>query len=127
MRASITEGVQDVAVISGDPATFFCSAVGSDVDTQWTLDDAEYEECPSREEADICFENSYVSDTVTTRSTLIIANSSSLGQGSHTVQCIVEQNLDPGFGTNLFLESRTATLHIGGSPSFLFFLSSFSL
>ena len=72
MRASITEGAQDITVTSGEQANFSCSAVGSEVDIQWTLGGTEYEICLPQGDADICFENSYMSDTVTTRSTLII-------------------------------------------------------
>ena len=112
MRASIAEGVQDVSVTIGDQANFSCSAVGSEMDIQWTVNGAEYESCPAEGDADICFENSYVNDTVTTRSTLIIADGSSLGLSSYIVQCSVKQDLDAGFDTKLFQESRTASLHI---------------
>ena len=114
MRASIAEGVQNMTVTIGDQANFSCSAVGSEMDIQWKVNDTVYESCPAEGDADICFENSYMSDTVTTRSTLIIADSSGLGLSSCIVQCIVEQDLDAGFDTKLFQESRTASLHIQG-------------
>ena len=114
MRASITEDVQDKTVTIGEQANFFCSAVGSEVDIEWTVDGEEYEICSPARDTDICFENNYMSDTATTRSTLIITDSSSLGLGSHTVQCIVQQDLAPGFETEPFQESRTASLHMGG-------------
>ena len=112
MIASITEGVQNMTVIIGEQANFSCSAVGSEVDIQWKVNDTMYEICPAEGHTDICFENSYMNDTATTRSTLIITNSSSLGVGTHTVQCIVQQDLDPGFGTKPL--SRTAFLHVEG-------------
>ena len=126
MRASITESVQDKTVSIGERANFSCSAVGSEVDIEWTVDGEEYEICSPARDAAICFENSYMSDTATTRSTLIITDSSSLGIDSYTVQCIVQQDLDPGFGTQPFQESRTATLRIQGKSSFIlpFFVTS---
>ena len=126
MRASITEGVQDMAVTSGELARLSCSAVGSELDIQWTVDGIKYEKCPSQGEADICFENSYMSDTVTTRSTLIIKDSSSLAVGNHTVQCIVQQNLDSHFGAEMFNESRTTFLRIQGKGSFILHFFPFS-
>ena len=116
-------------MISGDQAKLSCSAEGSDVDIQWTVDNTEYESCPQEGSTNICFENRYISDTVTTRSTLIITDSSSLGLGSHTAQCIVQQNLDPEFGAETFHESRTASLHIqgeGAPASLPFMFRSFS-
>ena len=113
MGASITESVQDKRVTIGEQANFSCSAVGSEVDIQWKLNDTVYGNCPAEGQADICFKNSYMNDTVTTRSTLIIANSSSLGLSSYIVQCIVEQDLDSDFGAEPFQES-TASLHIQG-------------
>ena len=114
MTASITEGVQDLTVATGEQVKFACSAVGSEVEIQWTINDTECEICSPGRDTDTCFENSYMNDTVTTRSILIITDSSSLGVGSYTVQCIVQQNLDPGFETDLFQESRTASLHVQG-------------
>ena len=106
-----------MTVTIGEQANFSCSAVGSDVDIQWTVDGTEYESCPAVGDADICFENRYVNDTATTRSTLIITDSSGLRAGSHTVQCIVQQDLDRGFDTEPFQENRTVSLQIlGGSP-----------
>ena len=119
MRASITESVQDKTVTIGEEANFSCSAVGSDVDIEWTVDGKECEICSSAGDTDICFENSYMSDTATTRSTLIITDSSSLGLGSYTVQCVVKQDLDPRFGTEPFQENRTASLRIKGKGSFI--------
>jgi len=117
VRASITESVQNKTVTIGEQANFSCSAVGSEVDIEWTVNDTVYESCPAEGHIDICFENSYMSDTVITKSILIITNSSSLGVGTHTVQCVVKQDLDPGFGTEPLRDSRTASLHIlGGSP-----------
>ena len=116
MGASITESVQDKTVTIGEQANFSCSAVGSEVDIEWTVNGTEYESCLAEGDTDICFKNSYMSDTVTTRSTLIITNSSNLGVGSHTVQCIVQQDLDPDFGTAPFQESSAASLYIGRSP-----------
>jgi len=126
VRASIAEGVQDMIVTSEEQAIFSCSAVGSDVDIQWTVNGTEYESCPAVGDTDICFENSYVNDTVTTRSTLIIANSSNLRVGSHTVQCFLQQNLDQGFDIEPFQESRTVFLQILGGSPFVLFLSLFS-
>ena len=123
VRASIAEGVQNMTATVGEQANLSCSAEGSEVDIEWTVDGEEYEICSPGRDTAICFENSYMSDTATTRSTLIIANSSSLGLGSHTVQCVVQQDLAPGFGTEPFQESRTASLYISGS-SFLKFPSS---
>ena len=120
MRASITESVQNMTVTNGKLANFSCSAVGSDVDIQWKVNDTECENCPAEGHTDICFENSYMNDTATTRSTLTITDSSSLGLGSHTVQCVVKQSLDPEFETEPFQESRTAFLHVEGEgPSHL--------
>ena len=116
MGASIAESVQDKTVTIGEQANFSCSAVGSEVDIQWTVNGAEYESCLAVGDADICFKNSYMNDTVTTRSTVIITNSSNLGVGRHTVQCIVQQDLDPDFGTGPFQENSTASLYIGRSP-----------
>ena len=99
-----------MTVTSGEQANF--PSVGNDVNIQWTVDGEEYESCLAvGGDFHICFENSYMSDTATTRTTLIIANSSRLGLGSYTVQCIVQQDLDPGFGTEPFQESRTASLY----------------
>ena len=113
----MTGDFQDMTVSIGEQANFSCSAEGSAVNIEWTVDDEEYEICSPAGDTDICFKNSYMSDTATTRSTLIITNSSSLGVGTHTVQCVVKQDLDPGFGTEPLRDSRTASLHIlGGSP-----------
>ena len=117
MRASIAEGVQDKIVTSEEQANFSCSVVGSDVDIQWTVNGTEYESCPAEGDIDICFESSYVNDTATTRSTLIITDSSSLRVGTHTLQCIVQQDLDRGFDTEPFQESRTVSLQILGAHS----------
>ena len=114
-----------MTVTNGEQANFSCSAEGSEVDIQWKVNDTVYGSCPAEGHADICFENSYMNDRVTTRSTLIITDSSSLGLGSHTVQCIVQQDLAPGFETEVFQESRTAFLHVEGEgpshPAFSLF------
>ena len=113
MRASITDSVWDKTVVIGEQASFSCSAVGSEVDIQWKVNDTVYEICPAEGPTDICFESSYMNDSAT-RSTLIITDSSSLGIGTHIVQCVVKQDLDPGFGAEPFQESRTAFLHVEG-------------
>ena len=85
--SSITEGVQDMAVFIREQVNFFCSAMGAEVGhIWWTVDCIVYESCPAEEHSHICFENSYMNDTATTLSTLIITDSSSLGVGNHTVQ-----------------------------------------
>ena len=123
MRASISEGVQNKTVTIGEQANFSCSAVGSEVDIQWKVNDTVYESCPAEGHTDICFKNSNMSDSAT-RSTLIITDSSSLGVGTHTVQCIVQQNLAPEFDNEVFQESRTAFLHVEGEGPCLSFLFS---
>ena len=91
---SITEGIRDMTVDIGQQANFSCSVLGSEVvDIKWTVDGTVYERCSADNNSDICFENSYMSDMI--RSTLIIADSSSLGVGSHTVRCAVQGNQLP--------------------------------
>ena len=115
---SITEGVQDMAVIIGEQVNFSCSVLTSEVDViWWTVDGTVYETCPAEGNTDICFENRNMSDT--TRSTLIITDNSHLGIESHTVQCIVQRDLNPGFETKLFNETSTASLRIHPSESLL--------
>ena len=90
---SITEGIRDMTVTIGEQANFFCSVLlghsSEVVDIKWIVDGTVYERCPAESITDICFENSYMNDTRTIRSTLIITDSSSLDVGSHTVECAV--------------------------------------
>ena len=105
---SITEGVHDMTVTIGEQANVSCSVLGSElVDIKWTVDGTVYERCPAENNTDICFENSYMNDTRTIRSTLIITDSSSLEVGSHTVECAVYSAVQGNqFG------SRTTFLHV---------------
>ena len=59
----MAENVQGITVTRGEETTFNCSAVGSEVDIGWTIDGIKYESCPQEAGTDICFEDSYVSDT----------------------------------------------------------------
>ena len=106
---SITEDVQSMTVTIGQHVNFSCAAVGSKVDIKWTVDDTEYNNCPPQGDADICFENSYMSDTATTRSILIIADTSGLGLGIHTVQCILQKDQTEDMSV---IGRRTAFLRI---------------
>ena len=104
-------GVQDMAVIIGEQVTFPCSSLRNDSEVDiiwWTVDGTVYKTCPPQGGMNICFENS-INDTTTAMSNLIITDSSSLGIGSHTVQCIVQRG---SFGTELFNETSTASLYI---------------
>lgn len=114
----VTEGVQERTVTLGEQAQFSCSVVGSEVDIEWIIDDSRFERCPALGDTDICFTNSYMSDTATTRSTLIITDSSSLGVGDHSLQCIVTQD---SVGINL--SSRIAFLHVLSTTSEFYSLS----
>ena len=111
---TVTEGVQDMAVIIGEQVNFSCSVLTSEVDKiLWTVDGTVYETCPAEGNTNICFENRNMSDT--TRSTLIVTNSSRLGIESHTVQCIMQR---AGFET-IFNETSTASLRIHPGESLL--------
>ena len=63
----ITEGVHDMLVIIGEQANFSCSAVGIEVDIEWTVDGTEYDSCPPGRDSVICYESSYMNVTATNK------------------------------------------------------------
>lgn len=61
-----TESVQDMRITIGEQTQFSCLTIGREVDIEWIIDDFQLERCPTVGGTDICFENSYMRDTVTT-------------------------------------------------------------
>ena len=113
----LTEDIHDMTVTIGEQANFSCSGLSSGrEDIEWTVDGAVYERCSAEDNTDICFENSYMNDTRTIRSTLIIPDRNSLGVGSHTVECTMYTAVQ-GNWSAIINESSTTFLHIEAAAS----------
>ena len=104
-----------MSVTLGDPANFSCSATGSEVTIEWTVDGEGYGSCPQEEGAAGCSEISHVNETEI-KSTLSIPSTTVLGVGIHLVECVVRQNIAELFAQP-FEERRNATLRIFPSTS----------
>ena len=111
----LTEGIHEMRVTIGEQANFSCSGLSfGREDIGWTVDGTVYERCSAENNTDICFENSYTSNTTTIRSTLIIPDRNSLGVGSHTVQCTMYTAVQ---GNPSSIGSSTAFLHVEAAAS----------
>ena len=114
---SLTEGIHEMTVTIGEEANFSCSGLSTGIeDIGWTVDGTVYERCSAENNTDICFENSYMIDTRTIRSTLIITDSSGLGVGSHTVQCAMYGAMQ-GNWSAIIIGSSTTFLHVEATAS----------
>ena len=87
-------GIQDVSVPQGDSVIFTCNFIEADnnVTIKWTVDNVQY----------ICVEEGLGPEfngcfSGETQSTFQLKNTSLLDIGSHSVQCILEQNIPESF------------------------------
>ena len=120
MLAALEGDLNDTSVIIGNSATLSCPfSSGTEFDIYWTVDGDRYD-CDISDTPDggISCTNS---TAPLSQSILSIENTTSLGGGSHMVECVLEQTIpvnfrnDPSFRTvlnSLTETSRSATLMI---------------
>ena len=86
--------IEDASVAIGDPANFTCNAERRDTgfSISWKVDGRSYtcDASDANSEDNHCFTN----DTL---SVLRIQDTTSLGTGSHTVECILDHSIPPEF------------------------------